>query len=97
MLQYLVQNILDYAQIKAGKLRKNLECFNVKDIVEKVMNIQNMQATSKNIYLEAEYNLDNYNVKTDPKRFAQVLLILQSNALKFTFEGGVKLKFDKID
>ena len=37
---FLVQDLLDYAQIKAGKFRKNLELFNIRDAVEQVMCIQ---------------------------------------------------------
>jgi len=33
----LVQDFLDYAQIKAGKFRQNIKEFNIRDTVEKVM------------------------------------------------------------
>ena len=55
MLTFLVQNILDYAQIKAGKLRKNLEKVDLKKLVNMVMNIQKMQAQSKGIHLESHF------------------------------------------
>ena len=56
------------------------------------------QADAKGIYLRASYygfKNDNYEVKTDFKRLAQVVMILQSNALKFTFEGGVDFRVIK--
>ena len=69
-----------------------MENFDVKEQVELVMNIQKLEASSKNIYLEVEYDLEDSFVITDPKRFAQVLLCLQSNAIKFTFEGGITIR-----
>ena len=37
LMAYLVQDLLDYSQIKAGKFRKNLKPFNIKDAIEEVM------------------------------------------------------------
>jgi len=39
-MKFLVQDFLDYAQIKSGKFRKNLKEFNIRDTIEKVMLIQ---------------------------------------------------------
>ena len=54
-MSFLVQDLLDYAQIKAGKFRKSMKSFNIKDAVEKVMCIQRMKAHSQDIELKAEY------------------------------------------
>lgn len=37
---YIVQDLLDYAQIKSGKFRRNISQFNVREAVDKVMCIQ---------------------------------------------------------
>lgn len=39
IMTFMVQDLLDYAQIKAGKFRKNICVFNIKESIEKVMNI----------------------------------------------------------
>ena len=49
LMQNLVQDLLDYAQIKAGKFRKNTKIFNIKSTVQDVMHIQKHQAESKKI------------------------------------------------
>ena len=36
-------------------------------------------------------------IRTDRQRIAQILLILVSNALKFTFNGGVTIKVQDRD
>ena len=51
----LIQDLLDYAQIKAGKFRKNLKRFNIHDTIEEIMSIQKRQAEVKNIRLYAEF------------------------------------------
>ena len=38
-MQFLIQDLLDFAQIKAGKFRKNIKVFNIRDAITNVMNI----------------------------------------------------------
>jgi signal transduction histidine kinase len=37
VLTFIVQDLLDYAQMRSGKFRKNIQEFNIKDAVEDVM------------------------------------------------------------
>ena len=37
LMKHLTQDLLDYAQIKAGKFRKNIAEFNIREAIEKVM------------------------------------------------------------
>ena len=37
---FLVQDLLDYSQIKAGKFRKNIQQFNIKEAIEEIICIQ---------------------------------------------------------
>ena len=39
LMKHIVQDLLDYAQIKAGKFRKNLTSFNVKHAINEVIDI----------------------------------------------------------
>jgi signal transduction histidine kinase len=48
-MTFIVQDLLDYAQIKAGKFRKNITSFNIKESIEKVMCIQRNKAGEKNL------------------------------------------------
>jgi len=36
-MSFLIQDLLDYAQIKSGKFRKNLKEFNIRETIEEVM------------------------------------------------------------
>lgn len=44
LMEFLIQDLLDYAQIKAGKFRKNVQSFNIRNAIEKVMCIQRKKA-----------------------------------------------------
>mmetsp|Transcript_17577 Transcript_17577/g.27158 ORF Transcript_17577/g.27158 Transcript_17577/m.27158 type:complete len:100 (-) Transcript_17577:1055-1354(-) len=99
-MTFMVQDLLDFAQIKAKKFRKNITEFNIRDAVESVMIVQKKKATDQHIELFATYeNISEDHdedlpagypavfsplVCTDEARVKQVLLGLQSNALKFT-------------
>lgn len=39
-MYFIVQDLLDYAQIKSGKFRRNMLLFNIREAVEQVMCIQ---------------------------------------------------------
>ena len=54
-MKFLIQDLLDFAQMKAGKFRKVIEEFNVKDAVEGMMSIEIDKARSEGVNLHAEY------------------------------------------
>ena len=55
-MRNLIQDLLDYAQIKAGKFRTNFEEFNIRETIEEVIEIQKKQALAKNIDLCMEFH-----------------------------------------
>ena len=55
ILGYIVQDLLDYAQIQSGNFRKNVMEFNVISAIEDVMLIQQRKAEDNNIKLYATF------------------------------------------
>ena len=55
LMTFLVQDLLDFAQLKAGKFRKNISKFNIRDTVKKVMRIQRRKADAAGIELIAKF------------------------------------------
>ena len=102
---FMVQDLLDYAQIKANKFRKVIKTFNIREIIEKVMCVQRQKALEQGIQFYPEFvNIAEKEgdcilqhspmIKSDEQRIMQVLLGLQSNALKFTKKGKVIIRVE---
>jgi signal transduction histidine kinase len=95
-----VEDFLGLAQIKAGKFFKNINKFNIKTTIEEIMEMQSYQAETKQIGLSTKFigfpakrgdiiqNNSNFLIESDENRIKQVLINLQSNAIKFTKSGG---------
>lgn len=93
--------MLDYSQIKAGKFRKHVTRFCVREAVEDVISLQRDLAQRKGITLGAKFNgfdsKDDFLVHSDQQRLMQVILNLQSNAIKFTMRGSVTIEVSKCE
>ena len=55
IMRFIVQDLLDYAQIKEGKFRKNVKVFDVREAVQTVMKIQRDKALNNGISLECKF------------------------------------------
>jgi signal transduction histidine kinase len=53
---FMIQDFLDYAQLKNNKFRRNISRFNIRDIVARVINIQRATAKEKKVALLAEFS-----------------------------------------
>lgn len=91
-LLYLVNGILDLSKIEAGLFQFDLMDFNLSDTVENVFSILGGKAAQKKVKFSYEIASDIPSlVHGDHHRLGQILINLLDNALKFTFEGEVKL------
>jgi signal transduction histidine kinase/HAMP domain-containing protein len=84
----LVNNLLDLGRIEAG-VDLQLEVIAVEDIVERVTNSQQLQASQKQIQLTTEYNQPGMPpIQADAALLTQALQNLIENAIKYTDNGG---------
>ena len=58
----MIQDLLDYAQIKAGKFRKNIEKFNIRTAIEDVMSVQRQKALELGIAFFATFKNTSQNI-----------------------------------
>jgi signal transduction histidine kinase len=59
LMTFIVQDLLDYAQIQAGKFRKNIGPFDIRQAVEQVMCIQRQKAQDQSLKFFATFkNID---------------------------------------
>jgi two-component system, sensor histidine kinase len=91
-LMVIINDILDYNKIEAGKLLLDNVDFNLKELLKSIKNSQDFRATEKGVSLKLYYDddLPEY-FQSDAVRLSQVLNNLVSNAIKFTESGSVKI------
>ena len=90
MLKFFVRDMLDFQQIKANKMIKDIFEFEIRECIDEVIQMQQYIASKNDIFLKIEYiHLDLiedilFKINLDRLRLQQILLNLLSNALKYT-------------
>jgi two-component system, sensor histidine kinase and response regulator len=88
----LINDILDYSKIEAGKLEMEAIDFNLGDSLGDTMKILSLRAHQKGLELAFEIEPDVPDaIIGDPSRLRQVIVNLVGNAIKFTESGEVVL------
>ena len=89
----ILNDILDYSKLEAGRLEIESVDFDLNHIVEAVVALLGSKAGEKGIRLDAHVapSIPRW-LKGDPTRLRQVLLNLVGNAIKFTETGGVTIR-----
>lgn len=92
----LVDDILDFAKVEAGKLELASERFDLGLLVETVSELMAPRAQAKGIELAAHLAPDlPTHLVGDRDRLRQILLNLVGNAIKFTDRGGVGIRIGR--
>ncbi|MFO1349943.1 MAG: EAL domain-containing protein [Gammaproteobacteria bacterium] len=89
----LINNILDFSRIEAGKLQLKTEDLDPRELVDKLFDMFAGQAQRKG--LEMGYGIDSEvpaAIRGDAARIQQVLINLLGNAIKFTDQGEVAIE-----
>nr|CRH06081.1 Putative histidine kinase with signal transduction response regulator receiver domain [Candidatus Magnetococcus massalia] len=88
----IINDILDLSKIEAGQISLERTAFDLREMVNEVMDLFAFTALEKGIQLEHKITPDVRQwVWGDPTRLRQVLLNLVGNAVKFTEKGMVDL------
>ncbi len=89
----VVNDILDYSKIEAGKLRLEPTCVRMPELLQAAVRMMTPEANGKGLglYLQIDSGTPDY-AWVDPMRLRQILLNLLGNAIKFTLEGAVDLR-----
>ena len=93
----LVNDLLDYSRLEAGRAALHLENVNVVEAVESIVKDYAAEAKDKGIELHINVSPDLSPVLTDRHKLEQVLLNLIGNAVKFTSVGAITIKAGTLD
>ena len=84
----LINSVLNYAKLEAGRVTYELETLPADDIVRTVEALVAPQARAKGLVLTVEPCAEALVIRADPEKARQVVLNLLSNSIKFTRAGG---------
>ncbi|MGJ8693681.1 MAG: ATP-binding protein [Thalassotalea sp.] len=89
----LIEGLLEISKIEAGRLTLHRDEFNLKAILQQLVDMFQMQANQKSLkfYYQPSEHLPDI-VAADKQRFRQILINLISNAIKYTENGSVTFK-----
>ncbi len=96
-LLHLISNVLDYSKLEAGKVTLEPSVFDVRQVVENVLDVLASQARSQGLELGVNFGDMPLWVESDPLRLQQVLLNLVGNAIKFTRKGEVFVAVEEVE
>lgn len=89
----VIDNIMDFSKIEAGKLHLIDEEFELRALLEDVLDLVAGQAHHKGLQVIPDLPASlPYQIRGDPGRLRQVLINLLGNAVKFTPQGWVRLR-----
>ncbi|MEO0837488.1 MAG: ATP-binding protein [Cyanobacteria bacterium J06643_5] len=91
-LLMLVNEVLDYSKLQAGKLELKPEVFDLERLVKVTVAEIKSLAEAKQLVLKVDISLQNPTLYNDSLRVRQILNKLLSNAIKFTKNGTIEVK-----
>jgi signal transduction histidine kinase/CheY-like chemotaxis protein len=93
----IVDDILDYSKLEADRLELETTSFNLRELLETVIQLMERAADSKGLRLNLQIDpAVRLPVRGDPVRLRQVLGNLLSNAVKFTDRGTVAVSVRRV-
>ena len=92
MLAHLINDVLDFSKLEAGKLELSPTPVEPLAIVEAVTRLMRAHAEAKGLYLRLTASGEIGSVSIDSVRLRQCLFNLIGNAVKFTERGGVDVR-----
>jgi signal transduction histidine kinase len=89
----LINDLLDQAQMEAGKLTITMEPVKASELLENLHGLLDKTASNKGLSLTSEMDDDlPETLIGDAARLQQILVNLVTNAIKFTEQGGVRVR-----
>jgi len=84
----LIDDVLSFAKIEAGRLNVDVRSVAINGIVETLEALVRPELERKDLVFLYEPSADTLSARADPEKLRQILLNFLANAIKFTPEGG---------
>jgi len=97
-LLVLVNDILDYSKIEAGKMELEIKTFSIKELITETMQLFKLPANAAGLLMDATIQEDVPDrMKGDPYRLKQIISNLLGNGVKYTKKGSINLVVKAIE
>ncbi len=92
----VLNDILDFSRIEAGKLTLEAVPFDLRETLQRAMDLLELSVESKGLRLSLKMACDIPRIiKGDPLRLGQVIINLTGNAVKFTEQGEILVQVEE--
>jgi signal transduction histidine kinase len=95
-LLILINEVLEFSKLQAGKLDLQTEIFDLSKLVNVTVGEMRSLAEAKKLSLKVEIGLENPTLYNDWLRLQQILIKLLSNAIKFTETGSIEVRIKEL-
>lgn len=93
----IINDILDYSKIEAGKMQLDIAVFDLEDLVDDCIQLFSATARKRGIELAGSVAPGTpLLLKGDPTRLRQIIINLLGNAFKFTTDGFITLYVERV-
>ncbi len=94
----MVNNLLDRAQLEAGKLTLQIQPFDSRELIADLDSVMSVLAQNQGLELTCHISDDvPATLSGDRRRLHRILVNLVNNAIKFTEQGGVSVRIYRPD
>jgi diguanylate cyclase (GGDEF)-like protein len=97
-LLLLIDEVLDFSKIESGKMKLHRSPFDPREMIKGITELLNSQAQQKRLTLSGMVEQEvPETLVGDTGRIRQVLINLVGNAIKFTAQGSIRVRFATTD
>jgi|GEM_PF-1758849 len=92
----IINDVLDLSKIEAGKLALERVDFHLAGVFDQIQSLFREQLSGKGLTLEVDWEGAPTWLRGDVTRLRQALINYVGNAVKFTHEGGIRLRVKRL-